>query len=101
GMCRPCRELDKRDENLDGIRDRIAEGINENVTLAFYPVGGLIQKIRKKDEQLRAMRLTKLNDTRMLAGKFAELDLHKQLMMAIAVGDVPKISQLLRVGINN
>jgi hypothetical protein len=64
-------------------------------------LGGLIQKIRKKKEQLTAMRLIKLNDTRMLAGKIAELDLQKQLMMAIATGDVQRVSQLIRAGLNN
>ncbi|KAF8181257.1 hypothetical protein K438DRAFT_1602018 [Mycena galopus ATCC 62051] len=47
------------------------------------------------------MRLTKLNDTRMLAGKIAELDFHKQLMMAIATSDERRISQLIRAGLNN
>ncbi|KAJ7367625.1 hypothetical protein DFH08DRAFT_980166 [Mycena albidolilacea] len=48
------------------------------------------------------MRLTKLNDTRMLAGKIAELDLQKQLMMAMIVtGDVQRVSQLIRAGLNN
>ncbi|KAF8193637.1 hypothetical protein K438DRAFT_2131885 [Mycena galopus ATCC 62051] len=47
------------------------------------------------------MRLTKLNGTRMLAGKIAELDLHKQLMMAIATSDEHRISHLIRAGLNN
>ncbi|KAF8183589.1 hypothetical protein K438DRAFT_1766874 [Mycena galopus ATCC 62051] len=67
----------------------------------FFPFGGLIKRIRKKDDQLQAMRLTKLNDTRMLAGKIAELDLHKQLMMAIATSDERRISHLIRAGLNN
>ncbi|KAJ7663276.1 hypothetical protein DFH06DRAFT_986756 [Mycena polygramma] len=101
GMCKPCHELDRRDDNLHDIRARIADGINENTPLIFFPVGGLIQRIRKKNDQLTAMRLTKLNDTRMLAGKIAELDLHKQLMMAIASNDVHRVSQLICVGLNN
>ncbi|KAJ7450568.1 hypothetical protein FB451DRAFT_1527212 [Mycena latifolia] len=101
GMCRRCDDLDRRNDFLYEIRERIANGVDENTPFIFFPVGGLIQKLRKKDGQLRAMRLTKLNDTRMLAGKIAELDLHKQLMMAIATSDVHRVSQLLRAGINN
>ncbi|KAJ7699797.1 hypothetical protein B0H14DRAFT_3652433 [Mycena olivaceomarginata] len=67
----------------------------------FFPFGGLIRRVRNKNDQLRAMRLTKLNDTRILAGKIAELDLHKQLMMAIATSDERRISQLIRVGLKN
>ncbi|KAF8134768.1 hypothetical protein K438DRAFT_2031346 [Mycena galopus ATCC 62051] len=100
-LCRPCDVLNRRDDFLAGIHDRIASGINENTPLKFFPFGSLIERIRKKDDQLQAMRLTKLNDTRMLAGKIAELDLHKQLMMAIATSDERRISQLIRAGLNN
>ncbi|KAJ7847451.1 hypothetical protein B0H14DRAFT_3867465 [Mycena olivaceomarginata] len=100
-LCKPCDELDRRDDFLDGIRERITNGINENTPLMFFPFGGLIRRVRKKNDQLRAMRLTKLNDTRILAGKIAELDLHKQLMMAIATSDERRISQLIRVGLKN
>ncbi|KAJ7796470.1 hypothetical protein B0H14DRAFT_3158054 [Mycena olivaceomarginata] len=72
-----------------------------NTPLMFFPFGGLIRRVRKKNDQLRAMRLTKLNDARILAGKIAELDLHKQLMMAIATSDERRISQLIRVGLKN
>jgi hypothetical protein len=47
------------------------------------------------------MRLTNLNDAWMLAGKIAELDLHKQFMMAVAASDEPRIAQLIRAGLNN
>ncbi|KAJ7930975.1 hypothetical protein B0H13DRAFT_1858209 [Mycena leptocephala] len=99
--CRACNDLDRRDDTLHEIQERIANGINENTPLIFFPVGGLIQRIRKKNDQLQAMRLTNLNDARMLAGKIAELDLHKQFMMAIATSDEPRISQLIRAGLNN
>ncbi|KAJ7455119.1 hypothetical protein FB451DRAFT_1049058, partial [Mycena latifolia] len=101
GLCKPCRDLDQRNEALQSIRDRIADGIDENTSSIYFPIGGLLQKIQRKQDQVKAMRLTKLNDTRLLAGKIAELDLHKQLMMAIATGDVPRVSQLLHAGINN
>ncbi|KAJ7355473.1 hypothetical protein DFH08DRAFT_954947 [Mycena albidolilacea] len=97
-LCKPCDELDRHNDFLDGIRERITNGINENTPLMFFPFGGLIRRVRRKNDQLRAMRLTKLNDTRILAGKIAELDLHKQLMMAIATSDEHRISQLIRVG---
>lgn len=100
-LCKPCNELDRRNDFLHEIRERIVNGVNENTPLIFFPVGGLIQRIRQKNDQLQTMRLTKLNDTRMLAGKIAELDLHKQFMMAIATSDERRISQLIRAGLNN
>jgi hypothetical protein len=37
----------------------------------------------------------------MLVGKIAELDLHKQFMMAIATNNEPRVAQLIRAGLNN
>ncbi|KAJ7479080.1 hypothetical protein FB451DRAFT_1032222, partial [Mycena latifolia] len=82
GMYRRCDDLDRRNDFLYEIRGRIANGVDENTPFIFFPIGGLIQKLRKKDGQLRAMRLTKLNDTRMLAGKIVEINLHKHLMIS-------------------
>ncbi|KAK6971984.1 hypothetical protein R3P38DRAFT_2486453, partial [Favolaschia claudopus] len=93
-LCKPCKVLHQ-------IRQRIADGVQENTPLIYFPIGGLIRRIRKKNDQLEAMRLTKLNDNRVLAGKIAQLDVHKQFMMAIATNDVPRISALVRAGINN
>ncbi|KAJ7716441.1 hypothetical protein B0H16DRAFT_1339048, partial [Mycena metata] len=100
-LCRSCRNLDERDEVLREIRWRIVHGIDENTPLLYFPIGGLLARIRKKNTQLDTMRVTRLSDTRMLAGKIAELDLHKQFMMAIAETDERRISQLVRAGLNN
>ncbi|KAK6980552.1 hypothetical protein R3P38DRAFT_3466276 [Favolaschia claudopus] len=100
-LCRPCDMLNRRSELLHDVRQRIADGIHENTPLIFYPIGGLIRRIRKKNDQLEVMRLTKMNDNRVLAGKIAQLDLHKQFMMAVATNNVPRISGLVRAGINN
>ncbi|KAJ7814913.1 hypothetical protein B0H14DRAFT_2375718, partial [Mycena olivaceomarginata] len=56
-LCKSCDELDRRDDFLDGIRERITNGINENTLLMFFPFGGLIRRVRKKNDQLRVMRL--------------------------------------------
>ncbi|KAK7013598.1 hypothetical protein R3P38DRAFT_2374968, partial [Favolaschia claudopus] len=100
-LCRACDKLDRQDDLLHGIRERIANGINENTPLFWFPVGGLIQRIRKKNDQLMALRVNRLNDNRILADKIAELDLHKQLMMAIAANNDVRVSALIRAGLNN
>ncbi|KAK7024705.1 hypothetical protein R3P38DRAFT_2707584, partial [Favolaschia claudopus] len=100
-LCKPCDELNRRNDLLHDTRQRIKDGIHENTPMIYFPIGHLIRRVRKKNDQLEALRLTKLNDDRVLAGKIAELDLHKQFMMAIATNDAPRISALVRAGINN
>ncbi|KAJ7619699.1 hypothetical protein FB45DRAFT_1063039 [Roridomyces roridus] len=100
-LCESCRDLDTKNQVLYDIRGRIELGVNDNSPHIFLPIGGLIQKLLKKDEQLRALRLTKLNDTRRLAVTITELSLHKQLMMGIAHHDTPRVSALIRAGLNN
>ncbi|KAK6971287.1 hypothetical protein R3P38DRAFT_2572796, partial [Favolaschia claudopus] len=60
-LCNPCDVLNRRNELLYDIRKRIADGVQENTPLIYFPIGGLIRRIRKKNDQLEAMRLTKLN----------------------------------------
>lgn len=100
GPCEKCKKL-WGDEALLRILKRLAEGVKQHSPYAFYPIGGLVEKLRRKDDENSALRLTKLSDSRKLVAKIAELDLHKQLMMAIASGDIKRVVPLLQAGIHN
>lgn len=86
---------------LDEILDRIDNGFKVATPNIWYPIGGLLEKLRGGNDERQALRLTRLNDARKLVAKVAELDLHKQLMMAIATGDVQRVVPLLQAGINH
>ncbi|KAJ7725135.1 hypothetical protein DFH07DRAFT_946256 [Mycena maculata] len=98
--CKKCEALRKNDF-LIGILDRISNGVKAGSTNIWFPIGGLLEKVGHQFDQLDALRATKLNDARKLVQKMAELDLHKQLMMAIASGDVQRVAPLLQAGINH
>ena len=42
--------------------DRIKNGVHLNSTLDYQPIGGLIELVRWKTDQIEQMHLTKLND---------------------------------------
>jgi hypothetical protein len=49
--CRPCREL-VLNTILGGIPERIKKGVHENTPLAFQPIEGLIELLRRKNQAL-------------------------------------------------
>ncbi|KAJ7700182.1 hypothetical protein B0H16DRAFT_1441414 [Mycena metata] len=98
--CQKCNKL-RSNEILAGIVERIRDGVKEHTAHHWYPIGGLVQKLGRKNDQNSELRLTNLNDARKLVAKIAELDVHKQLMMAIASGEVTRVVPLLQAGINN
>ncbi|KAJ7464012.1 hypothetical protein FB451DRAFT_1492107 [Mycena latifolia] len=98
--CKKCQAV-KNDPMLLGILDRMRNGIKPSTPNVWFPIGGLLEKLSRNNEEIKALRLTKLNDARKLVVKVAELDLHKQLMMAIASGDVQRVVPLLQAGLSN
>ena len=81
--CHSCESI-RTNEHFESIVDRINVGIHLNSTLAYQPIDGLVQLVRKKNEQIEAMHLTKLNDDRKLQTRNASLADHKQWMSSWA-----------------
>lgn len=48
---------------------------------------------------MKALRLTKLNNTRKLLGHVAALEDHKQWIMAVASGKVDRVASLVQAGL--
>ncbi|KAJ7238683.1 hypothetical protein C8J57DRAFT_1016745, partial [Mycena rebaudengoi] len=88
-MCENCHKL-RSNNALQGISERIIEGVNENTPLMFFPIGGLVSKMRRKNDQIQVMRLSKHNDTQTLASQSTSIDRHKEFMMAVASGKVTR-----------
>jgi hypothetical protein len=99
-VCAPCNSL-KSDVIYQGVIERIERGMKENVLFAFQPVGGLISLLRGRVGQVRAMHLTRLNDTRKLVGKAAALEDHKQWILAVASRKVDRVGALVQAGLKN
>ncbi|KAF8176492.1 hypothetical protein BJ912DRAFT_857405 [Pholiota molesta] len=99
GPCSACINLRDRDPNLAGIIQRFETGVHENSRLVFNGVGSLINIVRRKTGEVRALRLRKLNDATKLAGKAVAIDHLKQWVMAVGSGKVERVDRLVRVNL--
>jgi hypothetical protein len=99
--CQSCRELMKGGY-LPGIVERMKEReVHENTPLLYHGPSSLIAITRRKDRQIRSMRLVKLNLERKMVGFTKQLDDCKRLHVAIASGKVKNVDLLIRVALNN
>ena len=48
------------------IMDRIKYGVHENTPLQYHGIGGLITAVQRKNEEIRCLRMTKLNSSRQI-----------------------------------
>ena len=96
--CTVCDAL-KSTSLYDGIIHRMEHGVHENTPLVYYGVGGLVVTVRRRIDQVRQMRLTKLNTGRKLLGKSAMLEDHKQWILAVASGRVDHVASLVQAGL--
>ncbi|KAK7014563.1 hypothetical protein R3P38DRAFT_3205451 [Favolaschia claudopus] len=99
-QCRACLALPS-DSVLQGIAQRMQNGVHENSKLAFHPIANLIQMHRRLMEQLREKRLIQLNDARTIMRKITTIDNQKELTMAIASGKIMRVSHVLAAGYRN
>jgi hypothetical protein len=96
--CRNCEMLTKN-ASLQGVLQRMETGVHENTHLAYHSVGGLVTLVRRKQGEVKALRLRKLNDARKLAGKAVVIDDLKQWVMAVGSGRVERVDRLVRVNL--
>jgi hypothetical protein len=96
--CRNCEML-TNNPNLEGVLQRMETGVHENSHLAYHSVGGLVALVRRKQGEVKALRLRKLNDARKLAGKAVVIDDLKQWVMAMGSGRVEHVDRLVRVNL--
>ena len=96
--CRACKDI-RSDDNYDTIIDRIKHGVHLNSTLDYQPIGGLIELVRWKTDQIEQMHLTKLNNNHKLETHAASLANYKQWILAIASGRVEHVSSLVQAGL--
>lgn len=93
--CRSCEKIRSNDQ-FESVFERLELGVHVNTPLHYQPIGGLVQIVRKKTEQLEEMHLTKLNDNRTLARQAASLADHKQWILAVASGRVDRVASLVQ-----
>lgn len=95
-QCSGCRQL-AEDNRLQGILDRMNEGVHNNAHLIYHSIGGLISIVRKRTAEIRTLKLRRVNDAEKLAGKLGVIDELKQWVMAVGSGKVERVDRLVRV----
>ena len=96
--CQNCTTLSKT-SNLQGVLQRLETGVHENTPLAYHSIGGLVTLVRRKQGEIKALRLRKLNDAQKLAGKAVAIDDLKRWVMAVGSGKVERVDRLVRVNL--
>jgi len=98
--CVECLKLSKN-STLEGILDHISNGINENSPFYFHGSGGMIEIMRRKTGQVRALKFNRLGDARKLVWKANAIYLYKEWVMAVSSGKVERIDCLTKVALAN
>ncbi|KAH9034598.1 hypothetical protein EDB85DRAFT_1863906 [Lactarius pseudohatsudake] len=103
--CRACSQL-LTHRIIEGILARIKNGIHENTTYAYQPIGGLIEVLQKKCALLDGMHFKQLSTSQTLATRARTVGQYEQLVMAMSEGSVNHqtsptlLDALLRAGLN-
>ncbi|EDR03397.1 uncharacterized protein LACBIDRAFT_307198 [Laccaria bicolor S238N-H82] len=97
-QCNGCYLLSS-DSRLQGILDRMNKGVHENAHLVYHSVGGLVSIVRRKAEEIKTLKLCRLNDAEKLAGRAVAIDELKQWVMAVGSRKVEWVDCLVRVNL--
>jgi hypothetical protein len=62
-------------------------------------IGGLVELVRRKNDSLQVLRLTKLTMARKLVVRARTLDAHKKFVMALGDSKVNRLDALIRAGL--
>jgi hypothetical protein len=97
--CHECMRL-LTHQIVEGILDRIRDGIHANTAYMYQPIGGLVELLRKKTAMVDGMRFKQLSTSRTMATRARTVGQYEQLIMAMSEGSVNRLDALLRAGIN-
>ncbi|KAJ6449137.1 hypothetical protein C8R45DRAFT_947588 [Mycena sanguinolenta] len=75
--------------------------VPESANYAYHSFSGLTELVRRKNRQIQALCLTKLNSTRKLLSRELCLSDHKRMVCVIASGQVQNVDRVCWVGLKN
>jgi hypothetical protein len=71
------------------------KGVHENTHLVYHSIGGLVSIVQRKTEEIKTLKLCRLNDAKKLAGKTVAIDELKQWVMAVGSRKVERVDRLV------
>ncbi|KAH9013987.1 hypothetical protein EDB85DRAFT_1876665 [Lactarius pseudohatsudake] len=96
GLCQPCHAL-LSNTKFRNILVRIENGVNENTPYKFHGLTNMTEIARKKDRIIDLFRLQRTNDAKKLVGREGTISLHRQVLLAMSSGKIPRLDRVLRV----
>ncbi|KAH9040244.1 hypothetical protein EDB84DRAFT_1647330 [Lactarius hengduanensis] len=90
------RRCENRNLNERGLF-RIENGVNENTPYKFHGLTNMTEIARKKDRIIDLFRLRRTNDAKKLVGREGTISLHRQVLLAMSSGKIPRLDRVLRV----
>jgi hypothetical protein len=96
--CPPCLSLPKN-KSLEGIINRLQDGIHPNSPYSYYGASGLQEVLHRQADRIAFLQLRGLNQTRALLGKATALSDYKRLVIAIASGKVARVSRVIHIAL--
>ncbi|KAH9173746.1 hypothetical protein EDB89DRAFT_1801370, partial [Lactarius sanguifluus] len=75
----------------------IENGVNEKAPYKFHGLAGMTETARKKDRTIDLFRLRRTNDAKKLVRCEGTITLHRQVLLAMSSGNVPRLDHVLRV----
>jgi hypothetical protein len=96
GLCRPCQTL-QSNTKFRNVLARIENGVNEKAPYKFRGLTDLTEIARKKDRTIDLYRLRRTNDAKKLVGREGTITLHRQVLLAMSSGKIPRMDRILRV----
>jgi hypothetical protein len=97
--CTTCSDL-LRHTLLQGVLERVEHGVHEH-TRHEYLNTNLHELLLRKNEQINALKLSRLNLERSLAARARPLEAFKRFVIAVGKGDIPCLHQLVSAAHKN
>jgi len=84
---------------MDGIMNRMVNGVHENTPLAYQPPAGLVQVIRRKVHAIDTKRFLALEVARKLGTQAQALEDYKKFVLALSEGKAKWVDAVIRAGL--
>ncbi|KAH9003649.1 hypothetical protein EDB86DRAFT_2826236 [Lactarius hatsudake] len=96
GLCQPCDML-LSNTKFRNVLVRIKNGVNENTPYKYHGLMSMSEIARKKERIIDLFRLRRTNDAKKLVGREGTISLHRQVLLAMSSGKIPRLDRVLRV----
>ncbi|KAH9005732.1 hypothetical protein EDB86DRAFT_2795608 [Lactarius hatsudake] len=96
GLCQPCDML-LSNTKFRNVLVRIENGVNENTPYKYHGLMSMSEIARKKEHIIDLFRLRRTNDAKKLVGHEGTISLHRQVLLAMSSGKIPRLDRVLRV----